>query len=306
MLSLDQQARGAKRKTEALGFVPPMLPSLISEAPAGDDWMHEIKHDGYRTQLVLEPGRCRAFTRNGHDWSHLYRHVLNDAVDLGCQSAILDGEMIVQDEQGRSDFASFKAALHRTPERLVFYAFDLLHLNGRDLRKERLLDRRAQLFELVGQHDPEFRIQHSEHVIGGGPTLFDAAAAMGLEGIVSKRVSSRYVSGRTISWLKTKAVTEADYIVVGHERGVGRPTTALLARETDEGLEYVGGAMLTLPDAEREVFWAAMEQLGCERPPLRVSKRSGACWTKPVLRVRVRHLRREGMMRHGAVVGLRL
>jgi len=306
MLSLDHRARGAKPKAKALGFIPPTLPSLVSEAPTGEDWLHEIKHDGYRTQLILEPHRCRAFTRNGHDWTHYYRHVLDDAQYLGCRSAILDGEMIVQDELGRSDFPSFKAALHRSPERLVFYAFDLLHLNGRDLRPEPLIDRRARLFKLVGQHDPGFRIQHSEHVIGGGPAFFEAAEARGLEGIVSKRVNSRYVSGRTTSWLKTKAVTEGEYIVIGHERGVGRPTTALLARETETGLEYVGGAMLTLPDAEREVFWAAMEQLGCERPPLQVTKRSGACWTKPHLRVRVRHLRGEGMLRHGAVVSLRL
>jgi ATP-dependent DNA ligase len=95
-----------------------------------------------------------------------------------------------------------------------------------------------------------------------------------------------------------------DQQALGAERKSEALVFILLARETDEGLEYVGGAMLTLPDAEREVFWAAMEQLGCDRPPLKVSKRSGACWTKPMRRVRVRHLRGEGMMRHGLWWGI--
>ena len=99
-----------------LGFVEPMLPTLAPEPPQGDDWLHEIKYDGYRTQLVIEGSSVRAFTRSGHDWSERYQPILKAASDLECQSAILDGEMIVQDEQGRSDFSAFKRAMDRRPE----------------------------------------------------------------------------------------------------------------------------------------------------------------------------------------------
>src|SRR5438105_3275066 len=129
-----------------------MLPTLASEAPEGDDWLHEVKYDGFRTQLVRQGWDMRAFTRNGFDWSDRYRPILTAARELGFRSAIIDGEMIVQDERGRSDFAAFYRAMHHEPERLVFMSFDLLHLDGADLRDEPLIDRRARLQELVGGH----------------------------------------------------------------------------------------------------------------------------------------------------------
>jgi ATP-dependent DNA ligase len=113
-----------------------MLPTFVQEPPSGDKWLHEIKHDGYRTQLVLSASDRRAYTRNGFDWSDCYRFILADASRLDCSWAIIDGEIPIQDEQGRSDFDNLKLAIERAPERLIFYAFDLLHLNGADLRKQ--------------------------------------------------------------------------------------------------------------------------------------------------------------------------
>jgi bifunctional non-homologous end joining protein LigD len=130
-------------------------------------------------------------------------------VDAGRLLPEADGELIVQDEHGRSDFDNLQGAIARTPERLIFYAFDLLWLDGEDLRDEPLIDRRSRLRELVGQHDPEFRIQFSEHVVGGGPEFFDIACAAELEGIVSKKVTSRYCSGRSKAWLKTNGSWKA-------------------------------------------------------------------------------------------------
>ncbi len=117
-----------------LGFVPPLLPTLVSEPPTGDGWLHEIKHDGYRTLIVIDDGRVCAYTRNGHDWSDRYSRVVACAAQLQCWSAIIDGEMIVQDERGLSDFLALRHALSQEPHRLFFYAFDLLHLDGNDLR----------------------------------------------------------------------------------------------------------------------------------------------------------------------------
>jgi bifunctional non-homologous end joining protein LigD len=289
---------------EPLRFIPPMLPTLVGEPPLGDKWLHEIKHDGFRTELLLNGGNSRAFTRNGLDWSERYRSVLADARLLLCTSALLDGEIIIQDEQGRSDFDRLSLAIEREPERLIFYAFDLLHLDSEDLRNEPLLDRRSRLRGLIGRHDPGFRVQFSDGVIGGGPEFFDVACAAELEGIVSKKASSRYVSGRSKAWRKTKAFIEGEFVVIGHKRDRER-MVALLARETGTGLEYAGSAWVTLGDIERERFWRTMQRLESSRPYVPAGVQ-GVTWVRPEQRVCAKHLRCSGKLRHatlGALVG---
>jgi DNA ligase D-like protein (predicted ligase) len=264
------------RTDRRLIFIPPMLPTLVAEPPSGDAWLHEIKYDGYRTQVVIDHDGVRAFSRNGHDWTERYLPIVNEAARLECSSAIIDGEMIVQDEQGRSDFDAFKAALGRRPEALVFMAFDLVHLNGRDLRAQALVDRRAALQELAGCNVSHCPIQFSDHVVGSGADLFEVADRMGLEGIVSKLAASRYRSGRTRDWLKVKCWTEGEFVVVGVEIGREGPPVALLARSGPEGLSYAGSAFVTLPEPLRERFWREVERSGADRPSLLMKAVAGA------------------------------
>jgi DNA ligase D-like protein (predicted ligase) len=303
MFELEAAAKSVTGRLE-LRFIEPMLPTLVSEAPAGDDWLHEVKFDGFRTQLVLNGNEARAFTRRGFDWSERYRPILNAAAELDCTSAIIDGEMIVQDEQGRSDFHAFQHAMRHEPARLVFMAFDLLHLNGEDQRTTQLLERRERLFDLIGCHDPGCRIQHSEHVVGGGGALFNACDRMGLEGIVSKRIRSRYRSGRSPQWLKVKCWAEGEFVVVGIEPAAGGPAVAMLARETPLGLEYAGGAAITLAEADRELFWRRVDALTSAEWPGGVSLGEKAKRLRPELRVRARHLKGSGKLRHATVSGL--
>jgi len=283
-----------------LAFIPPLLPTLVDEPPDGEGWLHEIKYDGYRTQLVVDEQGGRAFTRNGHDWSRQYAFILGAAAELPLDRAIIDGEVIVQDENGLSDFRALRASITSNPRRLIFYAFDLLHIDGKDLRRTPLIERRAKLEELIGKHDPQFPIQFSAHVLGNGDAMFEQVKAMELEGIVSKRIDSRYVSGRSTAWLKAKSYEEAEFVVVGTERGTG-PSTALLAREHDGDLEYVGGAMLTLTDKERDRFWADMERLKLPRPAVGIDKRKGAQWVEPKVHARVQYLKGSGKLRHATV-----
>ena len=128
-----------------LDFIPPQLPSLTDQPPEGAHWIHEVKHDGYRTMLLIERGTARAYTRNGHDWSDRYPGIIMAARKLPCRAAILDGEVIVQDGRGVSDFEALQSALRSKTTQLIFYAFDLLHLDGKDLREKPLLERRAKL-----------------------------------------------------------------------------------------------------------------------------------------------------------------
>lgn len=288
-------------KQASVRFIPPLLPTLAQEPPSGDKWLHEIKHDGYRTQLLLNGSDRRAFTRNGFDWSNCYRFELEDEAELDCASAIIDGEIIIQDDQGRSDFDNRKTAIEQTPERLIFYAFGLLLLNGRDLRNETVLDRRSELRELIGEHGPSYRLQFSEHVIGGGPDFVDVACGAELEAIVSKKAASRYCSGRTKAWLKIKAFVESEFVVIGYKREKNR-SVALFAREVDHGLEYAGSAFVTLSDEQRQRFWRSRECLGADQAAVPVENLRGASWVRPLVRVRAKHLCCSGKLRHGTRV----
>jgi bifunctional non-homologous end joining protein LigD len=279
------------------GFIAPMLPTLVVEPPEGDAWSHEIKYDGYRTLVAVEGQEAHAFTRKGYNWTEQYRPLVAAAQRLR-KPLVLDGEVVVQDEQGRSDFSHLKSAIAYHPDRL--YAFDLISLGGKDLRATPLIIRRAQLEDLIGGNSPGSCLQFSAHVVGNGAAMFEAADQMGLEGIVSKKLTSRYRSGRTLNWLKIKCMAEGEFIVIGTERGVG-PTTALLARETAGGLEYAGSAAVTLAEPERALFWEEMEHLKRSRPALPISKRSGASWVTPAVRLRVRYLKGSNKLRHASV-----
>lgn len=297
---LYHEEPGHKPLGPSLRFIPPMKPTLASAVPEGDQWLHEIKYDGYRTQLIIRNWEASAYTSGGYDWSDRYRPILGCALELDCSSAIIDGEMIVQDEQGRSNFAAFKAALSDHPQKLVFMAFDLLHLDGNNLRARPCLDRREKLRGLLAALDPSNRIRFSDHVQGDGAAFFEAAERMGLEGIVSKRVKSRYSSGPTRSWLKIKCFCEDEFLVIGTSRG-DRAPVALLARQTDAGLEYAGAAMVTLPSPEREIFWRWNEELKTATPALPMEPRKETSWLRPEMTVRVRHLQGEEMLRHATV-----
>jgi DNA ligase D-like protein (predicted ligase) len=284
-------------------FVEPMMPTLAGEPPQGDAWQHEIKHDGYRTELAIGGGSARAFTRNGHDWTEKYRPLVGAAASLACSTALIDGELIVQDEAGRSDFHGLRAAIHRDRGRLAFMAFDLLELDGRDLRRFPIEDRRSRLGDLLGDNQPGNCLQMSTHIVGGGAELFAAADALGLEGIVSKKLGSRYRSGRTKNWMKTKTFVEADFLLIGVEREPGKPAMALLAREQEGQLTYAGGAAVTLPSEERERFWRAIETLSVPAPAVALDRRK-AQWVEPRLWVTARYLRNEDMLRHATLIGL--
>jgi DNA ligase D-like protein (predicted ligase) len=287
-----------------------MLPSLASGPPASDHWIHEIKHDGYRTLILVDDGKVRAFTRNRNDWTARYPAIVAAAEKLRCQSAIIDGEVIVQDERGRSEFGAVEEAIRWHPRRLIFFAFDLPFLNGEDLRDTPLEERRDFLRAIIGQSFEgrdrvRARIQYSDHVVGGGPAFFAEAEKMGLEGIVSKRRDSRYKSGRTDRWRKIKCWTKSELVVLG--TAVDKQSgarIALLAEDASDGLRFAGGAFITLPGRTRERFGERLARLAADRPALPTLRRRTAQWVRPGLVVSVRHLRGNGTLRHATVNSL--
>jgi len=292
------------RVINRLGFVEPQLLTSTDQPPQGSEWIHELKHDGYRSQVVLERGYVRVFTRNGHDWTDRYPSIVSAAVNLRCKSAIIDGEAIVQDGDGISDFDALSFAMRWQPQSIVLYAFDLMHLDGRDLRRQPLSERRSILQALVG-NDDESRVQFSDEFTGDGAALFKACAERGIEGIVSKLTTSRYRSGRSNTWLKTKCFTESSFVVVGTDRD--RKTgalRALLARANQEGLNYAGAAFIALDDCARAEFFDVLDRLATSKALFKATRLSDVRWCVPKLIVRVKHLAVSKTLRHATVRGL--
>jgi bifunctional non-homologous end joining protein LigD len=184
----------------AAGFIPPCLPSRAERPPSGPGWVHEIKHDGYRLMARRDPIGVRLLTRNGHDWADRYPAIVEAVNQLRARSCLLDGEAVVCDENG---LAVFERLRYRRDDGSVFlFAFDLLELDGQGLRREPLETRNATLASLLRGGLPG--LHFNEHLRFPGDVVFRHACKLGLEGIVSKRLGSRYRSGRSKDWLKFK------------------------------------------------------------------------------------------------------
>jgi bifunctional non-homologous end joining protein LigD len=196
MSSLSSRTRSAPA-----GFIEPCLPSPADKPPAGANWIHEIKHDGYRMMARRDPVGIRLLTRRGNDWANRYPLVVEAVNHLNVRSVLIDGEVVCCDERGLSIFATLRQRRNETPAFL--YAFDLLELNGTDMRREPIEVRKATLASILRKSRHGLRLnEHLEH--HDGALVFAHACKLGVEGIVSKRLGSHYRSGRSPDWLKFK------------------------------------------------------------------------------------------------------
>ena len=180
------------------GFIEPALASSIERVPGGARWLHEIKFDGYRVQLHIHDGQLKVFTRRGNDWTKRFRKIAADASDIAIRSAIIDGEVVVPSASGVSDFSVLQNELKSRSTKIVLVAFDLLYLNGHDLRKLPLTARKAELRRII--HGTA--VQFSDSFEIDGQEMYQHACKLGLEGVVSKVRDSAYVSGRGNIWVK--------------------------------------------------------------------------------------------------------
>jgi DNA polymerase LigD, ligase domain len=186
--------------TKALypGFIEPALATSIEKVPSGERWIHEIKFDGYRVQIHVINEAVKVFTRRGHDWTNRFRKIADDAWHTAGRSAIIDGEVVVPAADGSTDFSVLQNELKGKSTKIVLVAFDLLYLNGEDLRKLPLIERKAHLKKIIQHTD----IQFSESFEIDGGDMFAHACKLGLEGVVSKVRDSNYISGRGNNWVK--------------------------------------------------------------------------------------------------------
>ena len=202
------------RRINYPGFIEPCLATLIDRPPRTKGWLHEIKFDGYRTQLHLHGAKPSAFTRRGNDWSKRFDYLLSELVMLPTRECIIDGEAVIQDEQGLTDFGALQDDLAKGgSDRIIYFAFDLLYLDDYDLRRLPLLERKRLLAELFGGQSR--RLHLSEHQEGSGTNMFKRACQIGIEGIVSKRADAVYTSGRSNVWAKVTCRKRETFVVAG-------------------------------------------------------------------------------------------
>jgi len=220
-------------------FIPPQLAQLVDRAPAGNAWVHEIKVDGYRTGARIERGQVRMLTRHANDWTPRFRPIAAILADLPVKAAYLDGEIAVLTPEGVSDFGALQEALgrHGGSREMAYIIFDILHLDGRDLRLLPLIERKVILERVLAKLPVRSPVQFSADVTGQGPEFFKLACRRHLEGIVSKRANAPYRSGRSSDWLKTKCTLRHEFVIGGYRRETtGRPNLgSLLIGHYDRG-----------------------------------------------------------------------
>lgn len=304
-------AERPEAKSGAPDFVAPMLASLVEDAPEGDDWLFEVKFDGYRAEVSAAGEDVRVFTRSGLDWTDRFASIAAAARKLKLDGCLIDGEVVALDENGVSDFGALQNALDAGRGRaLSYFAFDLLFEAGEDLRSLALEDRKARLKQRL--RFSKGPIHYADDFEDGAKGL-ETLAAAGYEGIVAKRRSAPYRSGRGKSWLKIKAGHRQEFVVLGvSESDKARPFASLLLG-LNEGrkLRYAGRVGSGFGETQFERLTRAFEGLWREAPsvddPPKGPIGRNARWLEPdlVAEIAFAGFTHDGHVRHARFVGLR-
>lgn len=302
-----------KRAQKMPDFIKPQLATRVDKPPPQDGWLHEIKFDGYRLHARLERGRVHILTRHGEDWTAKFKDLAHEIKDLPAEQAYIDGEVVILNASGISDFGALQAWF-KVPgkNKLVYYTFDLLFLNGKDLRDLPLLARKELLRELL-QNSNSPSIRYSDHQVGSGPAFFAAAASLQVEGIISKDAEARYVSGRTRSWLKIKRIERQEFIIGGYtlSSNSSHAIGSLLLGEIKDGhLIYVGKVGTGFSAADTKTLFKKLSAAAIDKSPFEkvpAEARRTARWTKPQLVAEVEFgaWTNDHILRHAAFLGLR-
>ena len=310
----DQKKASRTAHTRLPDFVPPSLAILRDAPPRGKDWLHEIKYDGYRIEARLDHGRVRLLTRNEQDWTHRFKPIAAAVAALPAETALLDGELVVENDKGASNFSLLQTDLKAgRGDRLIYYVFDLLFLDGRDLTAESLIARKAALERLLKTTDKNGCIRYTQHLEDDGATVFKHARDMQLEGIVSKRKDAPYRSGRTDNFVKTKTHDEQEFIVAGFSPATALPHAvgALTVAVREDGeLRYAGRVGTGYTRDTARDLWKRLKPLQVAKPPLDLpqdERRKDVIWVKPqlVVEAEFRGITHDNLLRQASFKGVR-
>jgi len=238
------------------GFVEPALATTIEKVPNGDRWIHEIKFDGYRVQVHLAKTEVKVYTRRGHDWTLRFKKIASDAWHIAASSAIIDGEIVVPAADGTTDFSVLQNELKGRSTRIVMVAFDLLYLNGYDLRKLPLLERKEYLKKLIA----DTAIQFSESFEVDGSEMYQHACKTGLEGVVSKVRDSKYPTGRSNDWVKKTCAQRETLTIAGFALDGNKWDGLYIGRRKGKDLLYAARSTTVSTARARRCFALALHR----------------------------------------------
>ncbi len=295
-------------------FISPQLATLVPEAPSGDGWLHELKFDGYRMVCHLHRGKAHFWSRNQKDWTEKFPNLSKALKALPATAAILDGEVVVVDKAGRSSFQKLQQSMKGGAATFVFQIFDLIYLDGYNLTRVLLRERKALLEELLAGVNAKGPLRYSDHVVGNGAQFFEQACEYGLEGIVSKLADSVYESTRTRSWLKVKCTKRQEFVIAGYTSskkdfpGFG----SLILGVYDKGkLIYSGRVGTGFSIKQRLELQKKLDRIAQPAMPFATKPKDpglrDAHWAKPQLvgEVEFTEWTEEGSIRHPSFQGLR-
>jgi bifunctional non-homologous end joining protein LigD len=298
--------------------IHPELATLVSEAPAGNEWIHEIKFDGYRILARMENGKVRLYSRNGLDWTERFDPIRAAVEELPAENLILDGEVVAHDAGGTASFEAMQRFLREGRRAgLVYYVFDVLHLDGYDVTGAPLIARKELLAELLGSNGSQKGfLRFSQHHEGDGAEIFEQACQHHLEGIISKKRDSAYRPGRGRDWVKTKCANRQELVIGGYTdpEGARSGFGALLlgVYESPGRLKYAGRVGTgfndeLLSDLLRRMKKLEQKESPFVNPPTSAARRRGVHWIKPqlVAEVEFTEWTRDGLLRHPSFQGLR-
>ena len=307
-------ARSNRRRGRLPDFVPPSLATLHSAPPDGAGWIHEIKFDGYRIETRLDHGKVRLLTRKQLDWTHRFERIAKAVAALAAETALLDGELVVENESGISSFSLLQTDLKdRREDRFVYWVFDLLYLDGRDFTNEPLTVRKAALRGLLKDQPRNGALRYTEDFGERGSAIFKHACELGLEGVVSKLRDAPYHSGRSENFIKTKCHNAQEFVVVGFTPSTAMPNAvgALTVAFYDNGkLRYAGRVGTGYTHQTARDLWKRLNAARAGRPALDLPKderRKDVIWVKPelVIETEFRGITHDGLLRQASYKGLR-
>jgi bifunctional non-homologous end joining protein LigD len=293
-------------------FRKPHLARLADQVPEGEDWLHEIKFDGYRCLAAVGKGGVRLYTRSGLDWTDRYKGLPEAFAALDCSNALIDGEVVSAGNAGTSGFSALQADLE-TGRPVLFMAFDLLLLDGKNLCNQPLKARKQALSQLLSGQVADAPIHYSDHVVGNGAEAFKAVEKAGGEGIVSKACASTYAGNRNGSWLKVKSKLRQEFIIGGFSPSTvrNRPFASLLLGSRENGrLRYRGRVGSGFNETDLEALASLMSDKSRKTSPFEDTPEDitrTARWVRPEIVVEVEYaeLTDKGILRHGVFKGVR-
>jgi bifunctional non-homologous end joining protein LigD len=316
---VQKPARPRQSQRSVPAFLEPMAAQLVKQLPDDDEWLYEVKFDGYRALLIKDGQRVEIRSRKDLDLTGMYPRVVEACLAVNAARAVVDGEIVAVDAQGRPSFQALQHRGSHAQHRIVFYAFDLLHLDGLDLTDEPLIERRARLPDLLAGSD----LLLSHELPGTAAAIVEAARGLGLEGVIAKRRESPYEPGeRSGAWQKLKLELSQEFVIGGYRPGHNAVDALLVGYHDGRGLQFAGKVKAGFVAHTRRELFRQLQPLRTDACPFvnlpdsRSSRWGGGVtaeemremqWVRPEVVVQVRFVEwtAEGRLRHAAFVGVR-